>query len=52
MISLRDILSEKKITKKSDFDRAEYYKEYIKQLVPETFKVEMKDSEITIKIKN
>jgi hypothetical protein len=53
MISLRDILSEKKKkSKKTDFDRSKYYKEYIEQLVPENFKVELQDDEITIKIKN
>jgi hypothetical protein len=53
MIRLRDILSEKKKeSKKPDFDRAEYYKEYIERLVPSNFKVELKNQELTIKIKD
>jgi hypothetical protein len=53
MIRLQDILSEKKKeSKKTDFDRAEYYKEYIERLVPSNFKVELKNHELTIKIKD
>jgi hypothetical protein len=50
---LSDILSEKKTeSKKPDFDRAEYYKEYIERLVPSNFKVELKNQEVIIKIKD
>lgn len=53
MIRLRDILSEKKTeSKKPDFDRAQYYKEYIERLVPSNFKVELKNQEVIIKIKD
>jgi len=53
MIRLQDILSEKKTeSKKPDFDRVEYYKEYIERLVPSNFKVELKNQEVIIKIKD
>ncbi len=53
MIRLRDILSEKKAdSENAEFDRVAYYEDYIKRLVPDNFKVEKKDNEIIIKIKN
>jgi|DEB0MinimDraft_10_1074344.scaffolds.fasta_scaffold09676_6 hypothetical protein len=52
MIRLKTILlEEKKKSEKSDFDRTEFYKKYLENLLPENFKVDLQDDELVIKIK-
>ena len=52
MIRLKTILlEEKKKSEKADFDRTEFYKKYLENLLPENFKVDLQDDELVIKIK-
>lgn len=52
MIRLKTILlEEKKKSEKSDFNRIEFYKKYLENLLPENFKVDLQDDELVIKIK-
>ena len=51
MISLREIISEKKKkSEKPDFDRNQYYQEYLERLIPSDFKLKRKDNEIVITV--
>lgn len=50
MIRLQDIITEKKETKKQDFDRVQYYKEMVTNVLPSEFSIRKSGQTITIEI--